>query len=422
MIETIELMPGVTLRCCRDTRFKQNCMTFQFIQEAGDETASLDALLPSVLMRGCESYPTLQAIANRADSLYGAAVGTLVRTVGDYHTTGLSFSSMEERFALPGDKILCPMLELMEEMLFSPVLENGVFPAAVVEQEKRNLLQYIDSMMDNKQTLALYKLGRFMGRKDPHYVSRLGEPEIIREITPESLYAHYRKLLRCSPFEIFYVGSAEPEAIASLLHPWLSRLDRDCTALPAHTGFLPSEGAELTEVMDVAQGKLCMGFVSTIDNRSPEIAALVIMNVIFGSGMTSKLFLNVREKLSLCYSVGSSLRGAKGLIFVYAGIDCDKEEVARKEILHQLDLCKQGQITREELESARQSVLSALATVTDSPRSIESTFSADAITGSVLKHEAYVEAIRKVTMEQVIAAANTVTLHSTLFLKGGAHE
>lgn len=418
MIQTMELLPGVTLRCCRDKRFKQNCMTFQFVQTASAQTASLDALLPSVLLRGCRSYPTLQAVANRADALYGAAVGTLVRTVGDYHTTGLSFSMMDERFALPGDQILAPMIGLLEELLLEPVLEEGVFCEAFVEQEKRNLLQFIDSNMDNKQAYALHKLGMLMAREDPFYVPRLGEPEIIREITPRTLYAHYRKLLRESRFELFYVGSASLEQVAERIRPLVSRLDRDYKPLPPHTGFHPSQGQDVCEVMDITQGKLCMGFVSTIDNRSYDLPALVLLNLIFGGGMTSKLFMNVREKLSLCYSVGSSLRGAKGMIFVYAGIDCDKEAVTRQEILHQLDLCRQGEITPEELEAARTYILSSLSTVYDAPRSIESTFFTDAITGSVLKHEEYIQAIQKVTLEQVIAAANTITLHSTLFLKG----
>ena len=136
--------------------------------------------------------------------------------------------------------------------------------------------------------------------------------------------------------------------------------------------------------------------------------------------MTSKLFVNVREKLSLCYSVGSGYYGSKGIMVVSAGIDFDKEEMTRSEILRQLDACKAGNISPEELTAAKEAMLSSLRTTHDAPGSIESYYSTAALSGLGMTTAEYMAAVEKVTLEQVIAAANTVALHTTYFLKGGS--
>ena len=86
MIETISLRPGITLRCCRDGRFKQGCLTVQFLRPMGREEAALNALLPAVLLRGSRKHPDLRSITHALDDLYGASVSTLVRRIGDIQT------------------------------------------------------------------------------------------------------------------------------------------------------------------------------------------------------------------------------------------------------------------------------------------------------------------------------------------------
>ena len=143
-----------------------------------------------------------------------------------------------------------------------------------------------------------------------------------------------------------------------------------------------------------------------------------LLNTIFGAGMTSKLFMNVREKLSLCYSVGSGYYGTKGIVTVAAGIDFDKETQTREEIFRQLDLCKQGEITQEELNAAREAILSSLRATHDSPGAIEGYYSTAALSGMGLTPKAYMEALDRVTLPDVVAAANTLEYHTGYFLKG----
>lgn len=420
MIETIQLLPGVTLRAFRDNRFKQGCLSFQMIQPMNSREASMNAILPAVLLRGTQRHRDLRSITEHLDSLYGASVGTLVRRVGDRQTVGLYCGFMDDRFALPGDRVLEPMLAFLEELLLEPLVREDGFLPEIVDSEKKNLIATIESELNDKRAYAMGRLLRTMCREDSFGLPRLGTKEQVAAIKPKALYAHYQEILRESPMEIFYVGSGDPGVIGAALTALLSRVDRDPVAMPEQNPLTPGPGSDVAEEMDVTQGKLCMGFTTSITNRSPEFPAMQLLNTLFGAGMTSKLFMNVREKLSLCYSVGSGYYSTKGILTVSAGIDFDKELKTREEILRQLEACRRGEITGEELKAAREALLSSLRGTHDSPGAIEGYYATGILSGMTMPPRAYMQALEAVTKEQVVAAANTLKLHTTYFLRGGS--
>ena len=418
MIETTQILPGVYLRCCRDTRFKQGRLSFQFIRPMDRAEAALNALLPDVLLRGTRDHPSLRSINQHLDANYGVGMGALVRRVGDYQTCGFGFSMLEDRFALAGESVLAGVLAFLEELLTRPLVENDGFLPDIVESEKKNLISTIESELNNKAAYSMGRLLKSMCRKDTFGLPRLGEKEDVATIGPRALYAHFLRLRRESRIEVFYVGSADSGKLADAVRRLVGKWDRNYVNLPDQTAFTPVEGEELTETMDIAQGKLSMGFITPVHNRDPRFAAMQVFNVIFGAGMTSKLFQNVREKLSLCYSVGSSYYGSKGIVTVAAGIDFDKEEAARAEILRQLELCRAGEITPEELTAAKAAIRSSLRSTHDTPGAIEGYYSTAALSGMAMTPAQYMEAVERLTLEEVVAAANTVTYHSSHFLRG----
>lgn len=418
MIKTISMLPGVTLRCFHDTRFKQGCLSIQFIRPMCREEAALNALIPAVLLRGTESAPDLRDITLRLDDLYGASVGALVRRVGDYQTTGLYCGFIADKYALDGDKILEPMAAFLRELLLQPVLEKGVFRADYVRSEKKNLIATIESQLNDKRAYASAQLMKKMCKADSFGIPRLGEVSQVKKITAETAYAHYRKVLAESRVELFYVGEAVPETVAALLMPIFESIGRSYVNLPVQTAFASCGGGEHTEQLDVSQGKLAMGFFTPITLRQDGFAAMQVCNTIFGAGMTSKLFLNVREKMSLCYDIGSGYHGSKGIVTVHAGIDCEKEATVRREILEQLASICRGEIADGELKAAKQALISSLRGTHDSPGAIESYYATAALSGQNLTPGEYMQRVERVTKEQVAQAAASLQLDTVYFLKG----
>ena len=418
MIHTIPLSPGVTLRCFPDNRFKQAYLSVQFVRQMRREEAALNALLPAILLRGCRSCPDLRSITLRLDDLYGAAIGTVTRRIGDYQTTGLSCGFIEDRYALQSDAVFAPMAEFIRELLLDPVMENGVFREDFVRSEKKNLIATIEAQRNDKRYYASNRMNRLLCQNDSFGIPRLGEIEQVAAITAQSLYSHYQTILRESPVELFYVGSAEPGLVAAVLRPIFAGLDRVCQPLPEQTGFHPAPYVEETETMDVTQARLCMGFSTPITLRHEDFAAMQVFNTLFGAGMTSKLFMELRERQSLCYDIGSGYQGSKGILTVTAGIDGCQYDHARQEILRQLELCCQGSISHEELNAAKQAIISQLQSTHDSPGSIEGYYATAALSGLKLTPRQYAEAVEQVSIQDAARAAQSVQLHTVFFLKG----
>ena len=420
MIQTIELLPGIKLRCFPAERFKQGCLSLQFLRPMCRQEAAVNALIPAVLLRGTQQRQNIRTITDHLDDLYGASVGALVRRIGDYQTVGMYCSFIEDRYALPGDRVLEPMIEFLGELLLEPLIEDGVFCREFVQSEKRNLIATIESERNDKRAYAAAQMLRKMCVGDSFGIPRLGEREQVEAIDAPAAWAHYQRVLRESPAEIFYVGSGEPETVARLLRSIFEKIPRQPVSLPGQMPFQDCGGGSHVESMEVAQAKLVMGFVTPITNQSPEFPAMQVFNCIFGAGMTSKLFMNIREKQSLCYSIGSGYYGSKGIVTVSAGIDADKEPVVTEGIMEQLLSCCRGDITAEELTAGKEAILSGLRSVYDAPGAIEGYETTAVIGGLKLTVEQYYRAVQAVTAEQVAQVAQSVKLHTTYFLKGVA--
>lgn len=418
MITTTYLSPGIRLQCYTDNRFKQNALSIQYVRPMRREEAAMNALIPSVLLRGCNSAPDLRQITMRLDTLYGASVSPISRRSGDYQTTGFYVGMMDDRFAIGGEPLLEETLAFVGELLFDYPVENEGFLDAFVQGEKTNQIYAIEAERNDKRTYAAQQLLKKMCGPDSFGLPRMGEPEEVSAITPQALLRHYETLRRESPVELFYVGSAQPGKVEAALQKIFAGEKRDYRPLPPQTDLAPGPKQALSEAMEIAQGKLAMGYVTPITNRSTAFPAMQMLSTVFGGGMTSKLFQNVREKQSLCYSIGSGYYGAKGIVLVSAGIDFDKEQHVRQEVEKQLDACRRGEISQAEVDAARHSLISALQAVPDSPSSIENYYSTMTLNGCGMDPQRHRAALEAVTAEDLVAAAKTLELHSTYFLKG----
>ena len=414
-----EILPNVFLTCMQSEKFKTGCVSLSLLRPLRREEVAANALIPSVLLRGCMGYPDMQQISAFLDAHYGASVGTLVRKKGEVQTTGFYADFLEDQFALDGEEILAPMIAFVCNLLLRPVLENGRFSAAYVEGEKQNLINAIESRINDKRSYVMSQLLKAMCGDEAYGIPRLGDVEDVERLDAEALYQQYRRIITQSQIEIFYHGRCDAAKVIGMLQEALRELPRGKVD---HFGTQTCRNAcivrEVREALDVTQGKLAMGLRLGCTAADPEYPAALLMNAVFGSGVTSKLFLNVREKMSLCYYASSSLEKFKGVMVISSGIEFQNYETAREEILRQLELCCQGDITEEELESARTYLLSSLKTGMDSPARLDDYSLGQVILGTEGTMEDLAEQLRAVTKTQVIEAARRVGLDTVYFLEG----
>ncbi len=417
----IQLRPGVYLRAIQTEKFKTACLSLNFVRPLTAVEAPLAALLPSVLLRGTAHYPDIRAISSFLDAHYGASVGTLVRKKGEILTTGFYADFLEEKFLPKGEQIFSPMLAFLGELLFAPCMENGAFLPDAFAGEKQNLLDSIDWRLNDKRAYAQEQMLRVMCAKEAYGIPRLGDRQDAEKITPASLVNYYYHLLSCSRLELFYMGRRSAEEVGQALGAILEQLpiaEPDVASTCVLTGS--GEVRYMTQTMDITQGKLCMGFRTGLTGADPDYPAMMLFCAVYGGGATSKLFVNVRERRSLCYYVSATLDKFKGIMTVSSGIEAKNYDIAQDEILRQLEVCVQGRITEEELECARKSLLSSLTAFLDSPGRIDEYMLGCALSGSEMPIKTLMERLSQVTLAQVIDAAKRVRLDTVYFLKGAA--
>lgn len=331
-------------------------------------------------------------------------------------------SFLDDAYALKGEKILEPAADLLGELLLKPYTENGCFCPDYTAGEKANLIDRIRAQINDKRTYATQRLTQEMCKYEAFGVDKLGDEASVAAITPESLWQRYQELLREAQVEVYYCGSADPDRVAGALNRALSglpvnenRVDPDCevrvTAGP--------EPIVVEEAMDVSQGKLALGFRTGGQTCWEEdYPALTMCNAIFGGTTLSKLFMNVREKLSLCYYASSMMEKMKGLVLVSSGIEFDKYQTAKDEILAQLEAIRRGDIEDWEMEGTRRTLIGGhLSTLDDQGRQ-EEFWLGQAAAGLDTTIEELVDQFENVTREQVAEAAKKLELDTVYFLKG----
>lgn len=417
-----ELMPGVFLSHLRSDKFKTACMSLNLLSQLRRETASMNALIPNVLARGTTRYPDMEALSARFDELYGAAVEPVNRRIGEVHCVGFFASFPEPAFLPGGEALLGEMTTLMAGMLLSPNTRGGLLLPQYVDSEKEKLAELIRSRVNEKRSYAIQRCLEEMCCCEDYAVSRFGTLEDCEAIHYKKLTRYYRELLRKSPVELFYCGRAPLSEVEDAFRDALAGMPRGEIDYDIGTDLrmnaLEAQPRYFEERMDVTQGKLVLGFRLGNCMEDPDRAAIHVFNAVYGSGVNSKLFLNVREKLSLCYYASSAVILRKGLMIVSSGISFENYESAKAEILAQLEAVKNGDITEEELHCARRAVASDLRAALDSQGELEGFWLSQALDGLDYGPTELAGLVEDVTKEDVMRVAQSVELDLVYFLRG----
>lgn len=421
-----ELMPGVFLSHLRSDKFKTACMSVTLLTQLRRETAAMNAVIPFVLRRGTTRYGDMEQLSRRMDELYGAAVEPVVRRIGEIQCIGFYGSFPEPDYLPGGEALLGDTCALMAQLLLDPATRGGLLLPQYVDSEREKLLDIIRSRMNDKRSYALMRCIEEMCCYEDFAVSRFGSESEAENIHYKKLTRHYRELIQTCPVEIFYCGKTDFKAVSAAMRDAFSTMPRGeidydigtdlrMNAVEDHVRFVEEE-------MDVTQGKLVLGFRLGECMEEPDIPALYVFNAVYGSGATSKLFMNVREKLSLCYYASSAVYLHKGIMLVSSGIEFDKLNAARDEILAQLDSVRRGEITDDELRSAKKSVASDLRAVQDSLGELEGFYLSQALDGLDYGPAELAALAEDVTKEDVQAIAESIECDLIYFLKGSGEE
>lgn len=412
-----ELADGVVFNSISDNRFKTMKLLVNIFLPLSEETVSANALLCYVLVRCCKKYPDMFTMSRKLGSLYGAEVNGSVSKMGDMQCMKIDISGLSDKYAINGEKISEQLSKLLCEVLFNPKVENGKFDENDIIQEKRQILDMIDSDFNDKRVYASQRLTEIMCADEVYGIKWCGTKEQIENVTAEQLYDAWQNMLKTAHFEITFVGECNPNIPSEIIKNSFKEIKRTPVDLSTDVVYSVFEEKNVEEDMDVAQSKLEIGFRTACAEPEPEATATRLMSVILGGTASSKLFNNVREKKSLCYYCMSRYYRLKGIMVVESGVENANIESAKSAILAEIDDMKKGNISDFEINSAKLAVVNSTLGVADTVTGLANWYSSQVMDASVDTPEEAAKKISAVTKEEIVNAAKKLQLDTIYVLK-----
>lgn len=414
-MKSININPNITLHYIQMTKLKTATVGMYIHRALNEAEVSKNAILPYVLKRGCKLCPGSEAIAKYLENLYGAKLSAHSLKLGGDHIIYFGTESISDRYVPDGAELIQDSVKLLMSVIFEPVS----FDEKIIAQEKKNARDRILAELNNKIVYAQQQCIKAMCSGDNFALSPLGTNEGIDEITADGLKTYYESIINASAIDIYVCGDCDIDAVCENVKEYTNNMSFT-PSKPPETKMLngADEVKRVTEHMDVAQGKLSMGFKTGISPDSSDYPALMVMNSVYGGGAHSKLFNNVREKLSLCYYASSGLIKDKGIMIVNAGIEFENFQKAYDEINAQLDTIKNGDISELEFNSSVRAIINDLEAYKDNHRLMQLFYLGQKVSGTNYDINMLKEKIRSVTVDDVKCAAQNVQLDTVYFLAG----
>ena len=410
---------GTVLHYIEDPKFKTTTVSVAIHRPLLQREATKNALLPMVLKRGCSSYPSLGRIERRLQELYGAEFHCGVTKKGEDQILVFSMQTIQDGFTPDGGGVLLDAAGLLLSVIFDPAIKAGAFVEEYVAQEKANLSDMIDALVNEKRIYARLRCIQEMCTGDAFGIHEYGSKTDLESITAEGLYEHYCQVLKQSRVDVFVCGQCDIQSF----HSWLKKeLSGKCGVQAGYPAGKIYNGSEevryVTDTFDVNQAKLVLGLRTHTEPVGEDYYRLAVANSILGSGVHSKLFNNVREKLSLAYYAASSLIRSKGLMLIDMGIEQDKYQQAFDETLAQLQNLQNGEVSDYEYDSAKVFLINNAQSAKDSQYALIDFHLGELVLGQKGGLDEYVAGIERVSRKDAIAAAKKIELDTVYLLQG----
>lgn len=421
-IKYIENGAGIGAYCYYTDRFKSENISVYLCLPTSREDSVKRSLFLSVLKRGTQSFRTQKEINIKLDELYATLVSLKNQKFDDVQLLGISADIIDSAYTECGVDLMPEVLELLSEILYLPRMdEAGRFCEEFVKSEKENYKSIILSQINEPRTYAAIRCREEMFAELGIFDRLDTMCEKIDAATADEIFDTYRNAIESAQILAFYVGKRTPEEVMEQLESaFLHKKCEKCSFEKRDIQKLAKrdEPMVICESADVTQGRLVMGYNSGITWRDEDYYATLFCNEILGASPISKLMMNVREALSLCYECSSVYNSAKGAIIVTTGIDTNNYELARGAIEAQLDDIRNGKVSEQELFAAKKSIYNIYNAVSDSPNAIERFYLGRIINGIDASVSDFLEKIDALTLDDVMRAARALELHTVYFLKG----
>ena len=403
-------------------KFKTTLIRVMFTAPLSRETVTKRILLANVLRNSSMKFKSKKELSAHLEDLYGSSLSVNAKKQGLNHSISFYIQVANEKFLKSAPPLFEAALATLSEIMMNPKITDNSFDKQDVELETRLLKEDIESIYNDKTTYALKKLVTLMCENENFGISGDGYIEDLPKINERTLVADYESMLNNDEINIVVLGDVEHSNVVELL---MNSLHFKSEMRTKHSAVDPEEKemrsvVTLKEEQQINQTKLNIGYRTNTRITDEDYFAMLVFNGVFGAFAHSKLFMNVREKESLCYYCASQLDNFKGLMYVYSGLDASQVSKASKIIDEQLENICSGDITDEELMLAKKSIINAKRSSLDSASGMLSDLEAGLILGLIA--DEFVERIENISTTDVIKVAKKIKKDTIFTLEPSSTE
>ncbi len=415
-LKTLEIGKNVKLTLIPESKFKTNLISVYIQRKLDRNEVTKNALLPGILKSGCNKYKTLGQLTDREEELYGSYLHAGASKRGESQVLGFSILSVNEKYL--DEKILGQCIEFLNEIINNPLVIDGGFNEEYLNIEKEILKDSIMSIINDKGNYAMKRTNEIMFEGEPYSINGKGYIEDLDTIDRVGLYEHYKEVLKTSPIEIMIEGEFEESEVVELIKEKFQFDRGNIIDIPKEEYYKEVDKVkEVKETMDIAQGKLVMGYRCNVDYLDEEkYYSLLLGSRILGGGADSKLFINVREKESLCYTIYSTIQKSKSTMMVCSGIEAQNYEKTVNLVKEQVQKLKDGDITESEISNAKIAFINSLNSLNDEIGRISDFYFSQSISKNKSDLDQIKNMINKSTKEDIVEAVKNIELDTIYFL------
>lgn len=418
-INIVKISEGIELINLPTNKFKTSQVSVSMAMPLTKENASVNALTAYLLSRSCEKYPNFTTINKKLAELYGASLSVSVSRIGENQLLKIGITAIDDRFALDNSRVSYQCVDLLLNLLFTPNLEDGAFRDKDIEMEKRLLCERLQSEENEKRIYALRQMEKAMFQGEAFAINPLGSKDDIEKITSDHIMNAWVRILTTSKILISIVGNVEHEVIAENIEKTFSDIYRSYKPLSKPVIVPKAEKVkEVEEKMDINQGKLVLGFRIDLNGENQLTSAMTSAIDVFGGGPYSRLFTNVREKLSLCYYCNARYNKNKSIMIVQCGCEEENMDKAVDEIVNQLKIVANNEFSEDQFNSSKISLCDSILSYYDNPEVLEDWYILQMCDDQYISPETKSRQMLAVPIQQISECAKKITLDTVYRLVG----
>lgn len=414
----MEIIKGVHLHFIQSEKFKTNKIKVRFSAPMSEKTIAGRVLTASMLETSNALYPTSQAFREKLANLYGANYSTSLSRRGLVHYLDINLSFVRDQFLSRKNMLADEMLDFLKASLFFPLSNGKAFDAKTFEIEKRNVLTDLKAEIENHFYHAHRELNNLFYDLPEMRIPRVATIELVEKETAETSFAAFQQMLNQDQIDFFFIGDFNEIAVREKIQEFQFS-EREQPLQLSYQQNYSNITREKLEQRDVHQSivELAYHFSSQYGDRSH--LPLIVLNGLLGGFAHSKLFVNVREKESLAYTISSSFDIFSGLMRIYAGIDRANRTKTIALINRQILDLKRGHFTDEELEQTKNMLKNSILLAQDRQNTlIERAYMSSVLGKKFLSLEAWLKALENVSKADLIEAAQQLKLQAIYFMEG----